>query len=228
MIRSALFRKGALFAIAKERVKRDARVVARVFRGTGGLPQMPALRAPQPHRARRGQPQRRADVHRRGPGAGGGSAGPALRRPLGRAADADDPRHRHRALRRVHLQRGQVPSAAEPQSRAGRGRGVPGTICASRWRWSGPGSSCCWAKSPAATRCARRSSSRATMAAGYERKGTWFMPTFHPSALLRDPTKKRDAWDDFQKIRAKLNEIEEATGVSVSDGEVARGADEVH
>lgn len=62
----------------------------------------------------------------------------------------------------------------------------------------------------------------------YERKGTWFMPTFHPSALLRDPTKKRDAWDDFQKIRAKLNEIEEATGVSVSDGEISRGADEVH
>ncbi|MBQ9951621.1 MAG: uracil-DNA glycosylase [Clostridia bacterium] len=41
----------------------------------------------------------------------------------------------------------------------------------------------------------------------FERKGTWFMPTFHPSALLRDPTKKRDAWDDFQKIRAKLNEL---------------------
>ena len=41
----------------------------------------------------------------------------------------------------------------------------------------------------------------------FERKGTWFIPTFHPSALLRDPTKKRDAWDDFQKIRAKLNEI---------------------
>ena len=41
----------------------------------------------------------------------------------------------------------------------------------------------------------------------YERKGTWFMPTFHPSALLRDPAKKRDAWDDFQKIREKLREI---------------------
>lgn len=44
----------------------------------------------------------------------------------------------------------------------------------------------------------------------YERKGTWFMPTFHPSALLRDPTKKRDAWEDFQKIRDKLREIEGA------------------
>lgn len=42
----------------------------------------------------------------------------------------------------------------------------------------------------------------------FERKGTWFMPTFHPSALLRDPAKKRDAWEDFQKIRAKLKELE--------------------
>ena len=41
----------------------------------------------------------------------------------------------------------------------------------------------------------------------YERKGTWFMPTFHPSALLRDPAKKRDAWEDFQKVREKLREL---------------------
>ena len=49
----------------------------------------------------------------------------------------------------------------------------------------------------------------------FERKGVWFMPTFHPSALLRDPAKKRDAWEDFQKIRQKLNELaggEEADG----------------
>ena len=42
----------------------------------------------------------------------------------------------------------------------------------------------------------------------YERKGTLMMPTFHPSALLRDPAKKRDAWEDFQKIREKLAELE--------------------
>lgn len=46
----------------------------------------------------------------------------------------------------------------------------------------------------------------------YERKGVWFMPTFHPSALLRDPAKKRDAWDDFQKIRAKLDELTAQNG----------------
>ena len=46
----------------------------------------------------------------------------------------------------------------------------------------------------------------------YERKGVWFMPTFHPSALLRDPAKKRDAWEDFQKVRDKLAELEAAPG----------------
>jgi len=44
----------------------------------------------------------------------------------------------------------------------------------------------------------------------------WFMPTYHPSALLRDPAKKREAWEDFQKVRDKLAEIaaqNESTGV---------------
>ena len=44
----------------------------------------------------------------------------------------------------------------------------------------------------------------------YERKGVWFMPTFHPSALLRDPAKKREAWEDFQKVRDKLRELDGA------------------
>ena len=46
----------------------------------------------------------------------------------------------------------------------------------------------------------------------YEQKGVWFMPTFHPSYLLRDPAKKREAWEDFQKVRAKLNEWQDAPG----------------
>ena len=44
----------------------------------------------------------------------------------------------------------------------------------------------------------------------YERKGVLFMPTYHPSALLRDPSKKRDAWEDFKKVRDKLNELSAA------------------
>lgn len=41
----------------------------------------------------------------------------------------------------------------------------------------------------------------------YERKGVWFMPTFHPSALLRDPSKKREAWEDMQSLRDRLIEL---------------------
>ena len=40
-----------------------------------------------------------------------------------------------------------------------------------------------------------------------ERKGIWMMPTYHPSALLRDESKKRDAWHDLQAVKAKLDEF---------------------
>lgn len=40
-----------------------------------------------------------------------------------------------------------------------------------------------------------------------ERKGYWFIATYHPSALLRDESKKRPAWEDLKLIRAKLDEI---------------------
>lgn len=39
------------------------------------------------------------------------------------------------------------------------------------------------------------------------KKGVWFMPTYHPAALLRDADKKRPAWEDFQAIRDKLIEL---------------------
>jgi DNA polymerase len=31
--------------------------------------------------------------------------------------------------------------------------------------------------------------------------GVMVMPTFHPAYLLRDPSKKRDAWEDMKKVR---------------------------
>lgn len=37
-----------------------------------------------------------------------------------------------------------------------------------------------------------------------ERKGVWMMPTYHPSALLRDESKKKDAWQDMKSLRDKL------------------------
>lgn len=38
----------------------------------------------------------------------------------------------------------------------------------------------------------------------YKYKNSIVIPTFHPSYLLRDETKKKDAWNDMKKIRAKL------------------------
>ena len=40
-----------------------------------------------------------------------------------------------------------------------------------------------------------------------EKKGVFFLPTYHPAALLRDESKKRDAWHDFQAVQAKLAEL---------------------
>ncbi len=41
----------------------------------------------------------------------------------------------------------------------------------------------------------------------YEKMGCNFIATFHPSALLRDPEKKKDAWEDMKSIRQKLDEL---------------------
>jgi DNA polymerase len=41
----------------------------------------------------------------------------------------------------------------------------------------------------------------------YERGSFLIMPTYHPSALLRDESKKKEAWEDFKSIREKLKSI---------------------
>ena len=40
-----------------------------------------------------------------------------------------------------------------------------------------------------------------------ERKGFYIMATFHPSAILRDESKKRAFWEDLKSIRKKYDEI---------------------
>ena len=40
-----------------------------------------------------------------------------------------------------------------------------------------------------------------------ERDGVYYMPTFHPAALLRDPRRKVDVWQDIQKLVTKYREI---------------------
>ncbi len=43
----------------------------------------------------------------------------------------------------------------------------------------------------------------------YNKKGIDIIATYHPSALLRDESKKPAAWEDFKQIRDKLKENEE-------------------
>lgn len=40
-----------------------------------------------------------------------------------------------------------------------------------------------------------------------EWNGRLLMPTYHPSALLRNPALKKDAWEDFQKVFFKYREV---------------------
>lgn len=39
------------------------------------------------------------------------------------------------------------------------------------------------------------------------RKGYFLTATYHPSALLRDPSRKREAWEDFKEIKEKMNNL---------------------
>ncbi len=50
-------------------------------------------------------------------------------------------------------------------------------------------------------------------------RGTWFeresiriMPTFHPAALLRDPSRKRPVWEDMKKVRDAYRETRKLWG----------------
>lgn len=43
----------------------------------------------------------------------------------------------------------------------------------------------------------------------FDYNGIPFMPTYHPSALLRDETLKRPAWEDLKKFRTMLLSIQE-------------------
>lgn len=40
-----------------------------------------------------------------------------------------------------------------------------------------------------------------------EKKGYWIISTFHPAALLRDESKKILMWEDFKKIKLRLDSL---------------------
>ena len=45
-------------------------------------------------------------------------------------------------------------------------------------------------------------------------QGIKVMPTFHPAYLLRDPSKKRETWDDLKKVMEYLDTSGKSAGVS--------------
>lgn len=56
-------------------------------------------------------------------------------------------------------------------------------------------------------------------------RGTWVrrwgvdvMPTFHPAAVLRDPSKRRPVWEDFKAIRRRYDELLAAGGADPGEG----------
>ena len=40
-----------------------------------------------------------------------------------------------------------------------------------------------------------------------EKNGVWFMPTFHPAALLRNEQLKKDVWQDLKQVVLKYREL---------------------
>jgi uracil-DNA glycosylase family 4 len=42
----------------------------------------------------------------------------------------------------------------------------------------------------------------------YKYRGASLIPTFHPAYLLRNPSSKREVWEDMKKVRAILNGAE--------------------
>ncbi len=41
----------------------------------------------------------------------------------------------------------------------------------------------------------------------FDRNGVLMMATLHPAALLRNPNQKPEAFEDFLKLRAKIDEL---------------------
>lgn len=62
-----------------------------------------------------------------------------------------------------------------------------------------------------ATRYLYAREARITLVRGQwlNKRGVWFLPTYHPAALLRDESKKRDAWADMQALQQKYTELME-------------------
>ena len=48
-----------------------------------------------------------------------------------------------------------------------------------------------------------------------ERRGVWLTALYHPAALLRDPSKKPETFEDLLSVRAKIREVCQRTELSL-------------
>lgn len=51
----------------------------------------------------------------------------------------------------------------------------------------------------------------------YYKKNIWIIPTYHPSAVLRDVLKKKPFWEDFKAIKKKYEEIKGETNEETNE-----------
>ncbi len=151
-----------------------------------------------------GKPAGAPDADRRRPGAAGGSHGAAVCRPFGRAFDQDAARDRIGTLGKSYtpLQYCQMSAAEKPESEPEEAQACLPFL---RMQVALVRPKIIVLLGKVACRWTLGEEISITRGHGvwHERKGVWFLPTFHPSALLRDPAKKADAWEDFQKICAE-------------------------
>ncbi len=51
----------------------------------------------------------------------------------------------------------------------------------------------------------------------FEKDGVWYMGMFHPAAILRNPNQKPTAFEDFIRLRDKINEVCDHTVLRFDD-----------
>lgn len=52
----------------------------------------------------------------------------------------------------------------------------------------------------------------------YRLDGRWVLPTYHPAYLLRNPSAKKDAWEDFQMVRELHRRLSDPPTASLPSG----------
>ena len=154
-----------------------------------------------PGRVRRRQPRGRPDVRRRSAGRRRRRAGHSVRRPRRAAADQDHRGDRAEARGRLHRQRDQVPAARRTATPSRTKSTRASRSCSSRSTSSSRRSS--WRSASSRAQTLLRTLDPISRLRGrvFDYRGAKLIPTFHPAYLLRNPSSKREVWEDMKLVR---------------------------